>query len=330
MSLGIPPDDSLMKLLTVLADGNFHSGEELGTILGVSRTAVWKHLQKLESCGLSIVSVKGKGYCLPSGLELLSEGRIRSALVPEAAGLLSAFDILTVTDSTNARALACDELNGHAHVWLAEQQTAGRGRRGRTWISPFGKNIYLSARWHFEGGAAALGGLSLAVGVVVAQALEDCDVFGIQLKWPNDILWQGRKLGGVLLEMSGDPAGSCQVVVGIGLNVAMPPEAAESIGQPWVDLQQIAPHISRNRLVSSLVSRLLPMLQEYPLRGFSAYCDLWQALDAFAGQNVELRTATRSVSGIAQGVDRSGALRLSVDGEEQLFYGGEISMRAAS
>jgi len=319
----------LNAILNLLADGEFHSGAELGEVLGVSRTAVWKHLQKLEPLGLPLTSVKGKGYCIEGGLELLEANRITDAMNSAARGLIGELDIQSVTDSTNEQALAKGR---SGYICLAEQQTAGKGRRGRQWVSPFGKNIYLSATWGFEGGVAALEGLSLAVGVAIVTALERCGLGGVQLKWPNDVLWQQRKLAGILLEMSGDVDGYCQVVVGIGLNVSMPAQAGGAIDQAWVDVESIAREqghapVSRNQLVSMMLSELLPMLQNFQQQGFAAYRERWESLDAYRDRPVVLSTASNRVSGLALGVSETGALRVSVEGREQLFNGGEVSLR---
>lgn len=321
---------NLPKLLQSLGDGQYHSGEALGEILGVSRTAVWKHLKKLEPLGLVITSVKGKGYCLEGGLELLDEARIRSGLMDTSAPLLRELALFLTLDSTNTTAMQSSI--GSGYVCLAEQQLAGRGRRGRDWVSPFGRNIYLSAVWHFEGGVAALEGLSLAVGVAVVEALADLGLSGAQLKWPNDILFQGRKLAGILLEMSGDVSGACKVVVGVGLNVSMPSEVAEAIDQPWCDIARLASSmgvegLSRNQLVAALLNRLLPLLASYQSRGFVHYLPSWQVLDAFAGAEVELRSGNRVESGVAEGVTVDGALRLRVGDEIKAFSGGEVSLR---
>ena len=323
----------LNAILNLLADGEFHSGAELGDALGVSRTAVWKHLQKLEPLGLALTSVKGKGYCLPGGLELLDRERILGAVDASARSLVSELDLRTIADSTNTRAqarAAAGEARGY--LCLAEQQTAGRGRRGRDWVSPFGKNIYLSAVWGFDGGVAALEGLSLAVGVALVAALERCGLSGASLKWPNDLLWQERKLAGILLEMSGDVDGYCQVVVGIGLNVAMPEKAAEAIDQAWVDVQAMAAAqgvapVSRNALVAAILSELLPLLASFQSRTFTRWQERWEALDAYRDCPVALSTASSSVAGIARGVSETGALKVEVDGVLQQFHGGEISVR---
>ncbi|MDM3870581.1 bifunctional biotin--[acetyl-CoA-carboxylase] ligase/biotin operon repressor BirA [Porticoccus sp. W117] len=323
--------DSSVKLIDALADGQFHSGEELGALLGISRTAVWKQVQKLVELGLEVDKIKGRGYCVPGGIELFSGERIRSDLLPAAEPLLARLDILTTTDSTNSvvRQLA-EEADASGCVVLAEQQTAGRGRRGRQWVSPFARNLYLSVAWGFEGGAAALEGLSLAVGVAVKRAVASLGISGAQLKWPNDILFNGKKVAGILLEMIGDPAGFCQVVVGIGINIDMPESKGADIDQSWTDLRRVSGQsVSRNQVVVALLNELLPMLASYQKKGFCHYREEWQGSDAFRGQPVELVMAKNSISGIANGVSETGAIGLLVEGEQRYFNGGEISLRGA-
>jgi len=327
--------DSVTTLLECLADGECHSGAELGRLLGVSRTAVWKHLQKLDELGLPLTPVRGRGYRLDGGLELLRRDVIEAQLSIEARACLQALELFSSTDSTNARALEQAAQFRTGYVCLAEHQLAGRGRRGRHWVSPFGSNLYLSAAWGFEGGAAQLEGLSLAVGVTLCRVLEQQGLQDVSLKWPNDLLWRGRKLAGVLLEMAGDPAGQCHVVVGIGLNLAMPGASAEAIGQPWVDVRgacagEAVPTPSRNRLAADLINALLPVLANYHQSGFAAYREAWQQRDAFAGQSVVVKSARHQQRGTVRGVDVTGALRLEVDGAIELCHGGELSMRAVS
>jgi BirA family biotin operon repressor/biotin-[acetyl-CoA-carboxylase] ligase len=320
-------------LLPLLADGEFRSGQDLADALGVSRTAVWKQLKKLGELGLQIESVKGRGYRIPGGIELLDDTKIRSCLQPEAAGLLSALEILETVGSTNAEAMHMAEQGAAAGlVCTAEQQTAGRGRRGRQWVSPFASNLYLSLVWEFNQGAAALEGLSLAVGVAMARALAACGIGPVQLKWPNDVLFEGSKLGGILLEMTGDAAGACQVVVGVGLNVSMPQDSAATIDQPWTDIDTITgrEHPGRNALLAAMLNELLPLVAGFEGQGFANWRQDWQALDAFCGASVVLNTGGAQVAGVARGVDERGALQLETTTGVQSVYGGEISMRPTS
>ena len=327
--LGLAAVDSVQKLIIALCDGQFHSGEELGEQLGISRTAVWKHVQKLTELGLEIEKVKGRGYCVPGGIELLEDKDIRSQLSKDASCLLSGLAVLQCTDSTNSVARSrAEQGDATGQVVIAEQQTAGRGRRGRHWVSPFARNLYMSAVWGFEGGAAALEGLSLAVGVAVKRAMTHCGVKDVQLKWPNDILHERQKLAGVLLEMIGDPAGFCQVVVGIGVNIDMPQQPAAEICQNWTDMRCAAGMgISRNWVAAELLNQLLPVLDGYQQQGFAAYREEWQESDVFRGEKVSLITPSSEISGLASGVSDSGALCLQIGSERHFFNGGEISLR---
>lgn len=320
-----------LNLLKLLADGEYHSGADLGEKLGVSRAAVWKQIQKLAELSVVIESVKGLGYRIPGGLDLLSELEIFSSMDPVAGDCLQNFTLLQQVDSTNSYLLATPFGTG-ASVCLAEQQSAGRGRRGRTWVSPYGKNIYLSCTWTFESGVSALEGLSLAVGVALIKALEECGLSGLGLKWPNDVLWEGRKVAGILLEMTGDASGQCRVVVGIGMNVDMDVDSSSAIDQPWVNLQEIAAAlsvnlVSRSVIVAKLLNHLLLLLEGYQAQSFSAWRDCWLQLDVFSGQEVSIFSGARESVGVARGVDESGALLLERDGVLERCCGGEISVR---
>jgi len=311
------------KLIQTLADGEFHSGQSLGNLLGVSRTAVWKHLRKLESYGLVLESVKGLGYRIPGGLELLDKVAIHSAIDESVKNKLTRLEVLSEIDSTNSYIAALGD-TGHGVLCLAERQTGGRGRRGRAWVSPYGKNIYMSLGWFFEGGAAALEGLSLAVGIAVQRAL-NADK-RVVLKWPNDVLFDNRKLAGILLEMTGDPSGVCQLVIGIGVNVGMLGEKQPTIDQPWADAKEVCQD-SRNEIIARIVSHLIPILHGFTRSGFAQYVDEWHRHDACLGKPVTLITPAMSVEGIAIGVAPNGAIRIDSQGVIQEYSGGEISLR---
>lgn len=318
---------SLYAVLKLLSDGEFHSGEELGLLLGVSRAAVWKTLKKFEPLGIDITSVKGRGYCISGGLDLLDKSKIH----PSADASLS-INVFTQLDSTNSFLLRQEQ--PERQVCLAENQTAGRGRRGRAWVSPFAQNLYLSIGWGFEGGVAALEGLSLAIGLAVVRCLQKYKVNGLQLKWPNDLLYKDKKLGGILIEMNGDPAGYCSCVVGIGLNVSMKVSDSESIEQPWINLNDILaeqklPFIGRNQLASSLMDELVIILSNYQHSGFSAYRSEWESVAAYVDQPISLQAGNRVQLGVFRGVDSTGALRLDMNGEEHIIHGGEVSLRTA-
>lgn len=319
---------TLTPLIKILADGGFHSGESLGVALGVTRAAVWKRLQGLTVLGVAVESIKGRGYRIPGGLCLLDEKAILAQLSAESRGLLANLSCLDDVDSTNQYLLSAHACRGD--VCLAERQTSGRGRRGRAWSSPYGQNVYLSLRWQYEQGVTALEGLSLAVGVIVADVLtQEFGVEGLKLKWPNDLLWAGDKLGGVLVEVGGDLTGDCAVVVGVGLNVNMSNAVAPTIDQAWTDLIQAGVSVDRNTLAAMMISRLLPALESYPRQGFAPYRHRWLEHAAFIDQQVVLTTQANAVTGVLRGVDNSGALVVDVGKERKVFSGGEISLRRA-
>ncbi len=317
--------------LKILSDGGFHSGTRLGAALGVSRTAVWKHLRALGELGLDIYAVPGKGYRLAQPVELLDAHAITAAMNDTARALLGGIAIHPRLDSTNTYLMqqaAAGLASGYA--CLAEYQEAGRGRRGRNWVSPFGANIYLSILWRFTLDPTQLGGLSLAVGVAMARALRAAGADGLGLKWPNDVLWQGRKVAGILLEMSGESFGASTVVVGLGVNCRMAKEAGAHISQPWTDLEEmLGRRLSRNVLAASLLNEVLPVLRNYQTQGLAPMLDEWQHYDAICGKTVTLQLPNQSITGVAAGVDRDGALLLTRDGVTQRHLAGEISLRVA-
>ena len=314
----------LNQLLHLLADGQFHSGTDLGHHLSMSRAAVWKQLKGVEAFGVNLHRVRGRGYRIAGGLDLLDVEAIQRQL-PE---LTPGFNVQLHMSlpSTNQTLMQRQQQQSiHAEVVLAEVQTSGRGRLGRHWQSPFGKNIALSLGWHFLGGVAALEGLSLAVGLALSHALVDLGVHKTQLKWPNDVLVDGRKLAGILLEMRVDATGPCQVVIGIGLNVHLTHD--EVIDQPWVSIRQLGYQLSRNDIVAQMLLRLNQHLQRFVEYGFVAMRDEWQRYHCYQDQKIELILPNRVIEGICRGVNPSGALMLEHDGLVKAYSSGEISLR---
>ncbi len=312
----------MRDLLTLLQDGRFHSGEALGRVLGVSRAAVWKQLQELESVyGLRVHKVRGRGYSLESPISLLEREELQTnpgAWAPH---------VIESIDSTNAEAFRCLERGfSPPYFVVAEQQTAGRGRRGRQWASPFGENIYYSLLLRVEGGAAQLDGLSLVVGLAVLSAIREMGVVGGGLKWPNDVLVSGKKIAGILLELSGDPADACHVVVGVGINVNM--RTQTTIDQPWTSMRlERGKVIDRSALINALNGELHRYLQTHRLHGFQALRQEWEDEHSWQNKQVCLSAGSQSVEGVVLGVNAQGALRLLVSGSEHQYSGGELSLR---
>ncbi|HCE39263.1 MAG TPA: biotin--[acetyl-CoA-carboxylase] ligase [Alcanivorax sp.] len=312
-------------LIRRLADGRFHSGAELGEALGISRAAIWKRIRRLEQLGLAVESVRGKGYRLSSPLDLLDPEVLEAAFRGHAA-----LRFLPVTESTNGDALAlAGEGVSSPVVITTEFQSAGRGRRGRAWQSPFGANLYLSVLYELAGGYSALGGLSLAAGVAVARALErEAPGLNAGLKWPNDLLVDGAKLGGVLIELAGEMDGRVQVVVGVGLNVAMSDRQADAIDQNWIDLRQACPAPpARTALAGAVGRELLAMLDHFAVDGFAPFMAEFQTLDLCLDRPVTVHGPDGARDGVARGVAEDGALCVDIDDERRLVHGGEVSLR---
>lgn len=316
------------QLLKILADGSFHSGETLGASLGVSRAAVWKSIQALTLIGCDVHAVRGKGYRLAEPLELLDSNAIRSSLGPVSQSLLQHLEIKGEIDSTN-RYLMSQPAAVSGSVCLAESQTAGRGRRGRDWISPFGRNIYMSVVWRYDEGPARLSGLSLAVAVAVVRALEAAGIEQAAVKWPNDIFLGGGKVGGILLEVAGESNGPCRVVVGIGLNIGMGLDAGRGIDQSWEDVKRIRPDVGRNRLAGGILQELLPLLDGFAQHGFAPLRKEWSRSDLMFGKAVVVQRMDGPLHGRALGVDDSGALLLETGAGVERIQSGEVSLRPA-
>jgi BirA family biotin operon repressor/biotin-[acetyl-CoA-carboxylase] ligase len=321
------------RLLELLADGNFHSGVLLAQALGVSRMAVWKQAQALRDYGLDVTSVKRKGYRLAEPVSLLDVSHIKRELTAAALRDIATLEIAFTTASTNKYLM--DKLpheNIHGYIALAEYQSAGKGSKDtRTWISPLGGGIYMSIGWHFDFYPNSFTALSLAAGVAVARALRRSGVEAIALKWPNDIIGQGAKLGGILIESRGITKGHCDVVIGIGINVHIPERMRVLIGQPYTDISRlVASPPDRNQLAGALINETLGMLREFDRHGFARFIDEWRALDHYAGKDACLVFPDRVINGRVLGIENNGMLSMSINGRKQRFAGGELSLRGAA
>ena len=315
-------------LLRQLADGRFHSGTALAARLGVSRAAVWKRVRQLRAAGVSIAAVPGRGYRLEPPLELLDPAAIDRALRDLAAAPPAALICHTCLPSTNAWLLDQASRLPNGSVCLAEAQTVGRGRLGRRWVSPFGCHLYLSLLWRFDDGTAVTG-LSLAVGVAVRQALTRIGAEGVRLKWPNDLLWQGHKLGGILIEAVSEPQGPCTVVIGVGVNGTMPAAAARQIDQPWVDLRTLLGRPPpRNRLAAGVIAELLALLRRYQDDGAATWLARWREHNCVLGRRVNVHQGGEVYTATAVDVTADGALVLvDAAGRRRQVNAGDVKLR---
>jgi BirA family biotin operon repressor/biotin-[acetyl-CoA-carboxylase] ligase len=354
------------SLLRQLSDGAFHSGEDLAAKVGLTRARVSQVLKQAETAGLALERIRGRGYRLVAAPDFLDFAAVRQALldfgarvakpgtitpkpqplIEEDLGLNGVerttidysppplqVEIVDQLDSTSTELLRRSQRRDiHGVVLAAEWQTAGRGRRGRTWTAVAGGSLTFSLGWRFEQGAGFLAGLSLAVGVAVARALEKEGFLGVELKWPNDLIYRHHKVGGILVELNGDALGPSTVVVGVGLNVRLPREVKKDIAQAVTDLGAVAgrgaPPIDRNRLFARVAHEAALTLASYAEGGFAAFAPEWQQRHAYQGKPVKLILPDgAAVKGTVAGVDASGALVLADGPRRSRFLSGEISLR---
>ena len=312
-----------LMLISLLADGDFHSGEQLGEKLGMSRAAINKHIQTLRDWGVDVFTVPGKGYSLPEPIQLLDEAFIHSQI---DKGSVS---VLPVIDSTNQYLLDRLPNLSSGDACIAEYQQAGRGRRGRKWFSPFGANLYLSMYWRLEQGPAAAIGLSLVIGIVMAEVLHELGADRVRVKWPNDLYLQDRKLAGILVELIGKTGDAAQIVIGAGINLAMRRVEEDVVNQGWINLQEAGIKIDRNQLAVRLINELRQALMTFEQEGLASFLNRWEKLDNFIHRPVKLIIGEKEIAGISRGIDEQGALLLEQDGVIKPWIGGEISLRSA-
>lgn len=317
-------------LIEILADGQFHSGEELGAALGISRAAIWKQLHKLEALNIPLHSVKGRGYRLPDAVELLQRDALTTAGFPFAQ--FASCELELSLDSTNNAMMHKAEDNTHArHICFAEMQTSGRGRRGRQWLSPFARNLYFSVLWPFSQGIAAIQGLSLAVGLAIHRVVTAHGIEHAGLKWPNDVLVKHQgvlaKLGGILIEITGDVTDNCQVVIGVGLNLDVQSQDQAQLDQAAIGLQQLGFNGSRNQLAADVVNELVAVLEQFSQDGFAPLQTDWNQADCFNQQSLKVLLPSSDIHGIGCGVNSKGEYQLQTESGLQVVNAGEVSLR---
>ena len=313
------------QLIALLADGEFHSGEKIGELLGVSRTSVNNYIKALQEIGLDIYKVTGKGYCSAVPLTLLNQ-----QIIQQVSGVDNVH-VEQILESTNQYLLDKLPNISNGQTCIAEYQAAGRGRRGREWVSPFASHLYFSMYWRLEAGIEKASGLSLLVGIATVNALEKLGLHGVGLKWPNDLYYQGKKLAGILIELNAQASDVCHSVIGIGINVRMPEQQGKLIDQPWIDLNNISTQpVDRNQLSGLLIKELHTLLSDYEEKGLTPFLDRWFELDYFLNKQVNLIVADNVQTGICRGINEQGALLLEIGNEIKPYIGGEISLRLAN
>lgn len=314
---------SVEKVLYFLSDGEFHSGETIANQLNVSRTAVWKYIEKLKDLGADIYSVKGKGYRIPGGLDLIRVERLYERI--KHLVKKENLHFFTSIASTNQFLLSKADIDD-LQVCSAEFQSLGRGRLGRVWHSPFAKNIYLSVRRTLPIPADRLSGFSLAIGCAIASCFDSMGAHGIRLKWPNDLRIEGRKVGGILVELASHNHCSTDIVVGIGINWNMPD--SQPIAQSWCNLAPFCEHgLMREKVIADLLEAITNAMVQFSENGFEVFNESWKQYDEFMDKPVKLIAGKTVVEGIYRGIDDEGAVLIQRDNKLERYNGGELSLR---
>lgn len=315
--------ETLVKLIAILNDGQYHDGNSLGEALHITRSAVWKNIKKLQNYGLKIDSIKSKGYLLLDPVVLINPEKIKKNIDD-----LIDLHVFETIDSTN-QYLKKIKSNKHIVICMAEQQTVGRGRFNREWYSPFGKNIYLSCLYPFKKDVSELAGLSLLTSLAVVRTLNDLGIENnLFVKWSNDVLFSGMKLAGNLIEVQAETHATCYAIIGIGLNVNMQYDAENKISQQWVSLKNIINHdVDRNDVCIRLINHLIHYLKKFEVHGFNVFQNEWDKVDYLKGKEIQLKIFNENVKGTVKGINSQGYLLLALpDGTVRVCSSGEASV----
>lgn len=308
------------QILALLSANHFTSGEAIATEIGLTRMAVNQHIDALSDYGVEVFSVKGKGYKLANPIALVDE----QALISGIDNRCFYFDEI---NSTNSFTLShFDDLKS-GDICIAEYQSAGRGRRGRQWLSPYGNHLYASLFWRFEANAVTLMGLSLVIACSIVKTLSEMNITGLGLKWPNDIYLDDKKLAGILIEVAKTEAQKTALVIGFGINMSMSAAQGELIDQPWSDLASQGALPDKTQLLISLHSQLKSDIHTFSAHGLTPFIAFWNKHDLFANKSIKLLMAPNEVFGVCKGIDDQGAVLIEVNKEIKAYIGGEISLR---
>lgn len=319
------------ELFQRLADGQCYSGNWLGKQLQVSRTAIWKNIQQLIDLGLPIARFPQQGYQLTKTIMPLDEERIRYFLQKKSFSEALNFHLYASVNSTSQflKELAKSPM---IEICCAEKQTQGRGRFGRPWMSPFGENIYFSSRWQLTSCLSRLSALSLVVSLALWASLPAVIQQATRVKWPNDLLWNNKKLAGILIEVLGETHGTTQVIIGVGLNVNTATQESPLSPQPWCSLYEITgKQFDRNQLIANLIWQLHNYIQEFLQADFRLFMDRWQQVDYLNQQWIEVSQAGGSLKGKACGVNELGQLCLKdTEGKTHYLSSGDTSLKPST
>lgn len=313
----------LHKILNILADGRFHSGEAIGKQLGITRSAVWQQLKQLQG-QIQINSLPNKGYQIPGGLDLLTKEKIVASIDQRYVKAIIDIIILDSVDSTNKHLEQLNPPSGT--VCFAEHQTAGKGRIGRSWVTPYASQLAMSMVWDFVDGSRAMTGLSIAIGIALINSLSEYKLTDLKLKWPNDIYYQDKKIAGILTELKGDPNGPCRVIIGIGLNVSLNKSVIkDAIDQPWIDLESILNYKpDRNHLAGIMINSLTSMLFDFNTHGLASFKDKLSEIDLLHGKSIVIDMAGENIKGIGKGIDDLGRLCVETDDAMKTIISGTV------
>lgn len=321
-------NERMIRVIELLADGDFHSGQRVGEEIGVSRTAISQYIKDIQALGLDVFRITGKGYKLSQAIELLDLAQISASLQSASGAPVKLERIVTSTNDLMRERLQNGEAFSAGEVLLAEAQTAGRGRRGKQWYSPFATNLYLSMYWPLTQGMSAAMGLSIVIGTVLAEAVHSAGVADVALKWPNDVLVRNKKLAGILIDLEGQAIDEAHAIIGVGVNFSMPDWLATPIDQAWTDLQsELNVKLNRNQWVADLITRLCDGLVVFDEQGLEPFINRWLEYDDLFERNVTLTMGQKALHGVAKGIATDGALCVEIDGELKHFHAGEVSLR---
>lgn len=322
------PSNRIVRLAHLLADAETHFTDQIAAELRCGEGDVVAYIEELREMGLAIERIAAGGYRSRDKLDLLDRDHILAQLGRKTRRALTDLIVEGLLDSTNGAVQKLAPERQHATAVLAEYQRAGRGRRGRKWHSPFGGNLYLSLGWRFDKPLAELACLPLVAALATAEALTQAGLDGHAIKWPNDLVLDGRKLCGCLVEMQGEARGPCRAVLGIGVNVRMPTSSVlTAVDQPWTDLERSLPGCSRNQLAARLLDVLFAYLPRYENLGFAAFMPLWESHDILRGRTIDLTTANGTLQGVARGIDVNGSLLLETGSGLESLRSGDVSVR---